>query len=80
MDLYLAVDKEILDTENTTLTGKFFSKVYEGAFRDTKNGVKILKVLLLLKITPLKVVHVIYNLSEMRQEVRRKLCRGGRSC
>ena len=35
MDLYLAVDKEVGDAENTTLTGKFFSKVYEGAFKDT---------------------------------------------
>src|SRR4030042_4089429 len=30
MDLYLAVDKEIPDIENTTLSGKFLSKVYKG--------------------------------------------------
>jgi len=36
MDLCLAVDKEVSDAENTTLSGKFFSKVYEGPFRDTK--------------------------------------------
>jgi hypothetical protein len=35
MDIYLAVDKPISDTENQTLTGKFFSKVYEGSFNDT---------------------------------------------
>lgn len=35
MDLYLAVDGEIPGAENTTLTGKFFSKVYEGDFKDT---------------------------------------------
>lgn len=35
MDLYLAVDKEIPGAENTTLSGKFFSKVYEGNFKDT---------------------------------------------
>ena len=35
MDLYLAVDKEIPGAENTTLNGKYFSKVYEGPFRDT---------------------------------------------
>jgi hypothetical protein len=35
MDVYLAVDKEIPGSENTTLSGKFFSKVYEGHFRDT---------------------------------------------
>jgi hypothetical protein len=35
MDLYLAVDKEIPQAENATLSGKFFSKVYEGSFSDT---------------------------------------------
>ena len=35
MDLYLAVDKEISGAENTTLSGKFLSKVYEGNFKDT---------------------------------------------
>ena len=35
MDLYLAVDKEIPDIENTTLSGKFLSKVYEGPYKDT---------------------------------------------
>jgi hypothetical protein len=35
MDLLIAVDKEIPGAENTTLTGKFFSKVYEGPFSDT---------------------------------------------
>ncbi|WP_163718400.1 hydrolase [Mangrovibacterium lignilyticum] len=34
MDLYLAVDKEIPDAENTRLSGHFFSKVYEGPFKD----------------------------------------------
>jgi len=35
MDIYLAVDKEIPGIENTTLSGKFFSKVYEGNFKET---------------------------------------------
>ena len=35
MDVYLAVDKEVKDAENITLSGKFFSKVYEGPFKDT---------------------------------------------
>lgn len=35
MNLYLAVDKEVGNTENTTLSGKFYSKVYEGPFKDT---------------------------------------------
>jgi len=35
MDLYLAVDKEINGADNVTLSGKFYSKVYEGPFEDT---------------------------------------------
>lgn len=40
MDLFLAVDKEVPDAENVTLSGKFFSKVYEGPFRDTEKWCK----------------------------------------
>ena len=35
MDLYLAVDKEIPEAENVVLSGRFFSKVYEGDFKET---------------------------------------------
>jgi len=35
MDVYLAVDKEIPDAENTTISGTFLSKVYEGPYKDT---------------------------------------------
>ncbi len=35
MDILLAVDKEINGANNITLNGKFYSKVYEGAFKDT---------------------------------------------
>jgi hypothetical protein len=35
MDVYLSVDKEIPGAKNTTLSGKFLSKVYEGPFQDT---------------------------------------------
>ena len=35
MDVYLAVDREIAGAENVTLGGRFFSKVYEGPFKDT---------------------------------------------
>jgi effector-binding domain-containing protein len=35
MDIYLAVDREIPDVENVTLSGKFLSKVYEGPYRNT---------------------------------------------
>jgi hypothetical protein len=35
MDLYLAVDKVVPGIANTTLSGKYYSKVYEGPFKDT---------------------------------------------
>jgi len=40
MDIYLAVDKEIPGAVNKTLSGNFFSKVYEGPFRDTSKWCK----------------------------------------
>lgn len=36
MDLYLAVDKVVPDAVNITMSGKYYSKVYEGPFRDTE--------------------------------------------
>ncbi len=35
MDLYLAVDKEVHGTHNVSLCGRYYSKVYEGNFRNT---------------------------------------------
>ncbi|MFH1052533.1 MAG: hydrolase [bacterium] len=35
MDIYLAVDGEIDGANNVALSGKYFSKVYEGPFKDT---------------------------------------------
>ena len=40
MDLYVAVDKDVPDAENITLSGKFFSKVYEGPYKDTHKWCK----------------------------------------
>jgi hypothetical protein len=36
MNVYLAVDKDIPGAENLTLSGKFYSKVYDGPFKDTQ--------------------------------------------
>ena len=36
MDLYLAVDKEVQNAENTSLSGRYYCRVYEGPFGDTK--------------------------------------------
>ncbi|HEY49841.1 MAG TPA: hypothetical protein G4O13_07330 [Dehalococcoidia bacterium] len=35
MDIYLTVDREVPGAENITLSGKFLSKVYEGAYKET---------------------------------------------
>ena len=35
MDLYVAVDKDVSGADNIEMTGKFFSKVYEGDFKNT---------------------------------------------
>jgi len=40
MDIYLAVDKDIPDSENVTLSGKFYCRVYEGPFKETGNWCK----------------------------------------
>ena len=36
MDIYLAVDEVIGGLHNITMSGSFFSRVYEGKFKDTK--------------------------------------------
>lgn len=35
MDIYLAVDKEVQGADNTTISGKFLCKVFEGDFKET---------------------------------------------
>lgn len=40
MDIYLAVDQEVVNAENRTITGKFYSKVYEGPFSKTHDWIK----------------------------------------
>ena len=40
IDLFLCVDKEIQGAENITMSGKFYSKVYEGDFKETGNWSK----------------------------------------
>ena len=61
MDLYLAVDKEISDAENTTITGKFYSKVYEGPFRDTEKWCKDFENLAKTKVYTIKKWYMWYT-------------------
>lgn len=40
MNVYLAVNKNIEGAENVTMSGKFYSKVYEGSFKETGTWMK----------------------------------------
>ncbi len=40
MDVYLAVDRPVPAVENTSLSGKFYIKVYEGPYKDTAKWCK----------------------------------------
>jgi hypothetical protein len=35
MDIYVSVDKEVAGAENVTLSGNYYSRVYEGEFKET---------------------------------------------
>ena len=45
MDIYIEVDKEVDDASNVTMSGTFFSKVYEGDFNKTGEWCKNFEVL-----------------------------------
>jgi hypothetical protein len=40
MDIYVAVDEEVPGATNVAISGTFFSKVYEGPFKNTKAWIK----------------------------------------
>ena len=40
MDIYAAIDKRIRGQENVTLSGKFFTRVYEGSHNETGEWAK----------------------------------------
>jgi hypothetical protein len=40
MDVYLSVDQQVPGANNTTLSGSFYSKVYEGSFNNTGKWMK----------------------------------------
>ncbi|MFA5330292.1 MAG: hydrolase [Prolixibacteraceae bacterium] len=61
MDLYLAVDKEIHGAKNTAISGNFFSKVYEGPFRDTEKWTKDFEILVQSKGSAIKKWYMWYT-------------------
>jgi hypothetical protein len=61
MDVYLAVDKEIPDTENVTISGEFFSKVYEGPYKDTGKWCKDFEALAKNKTLSIKKWYMWYT-------------------
>ena len=75
MDLYLAVDKEVKDAENVTLSGKFLSKVYEGNFENTGEWCRDFEDYAKSKGLEIKeMVYVVHDVSCMCREVWEKLC------
>ncbi|NCA86473.1 MAG: hypothetical protein EOM83_13025 [Clostridia bacterium] len=46
MDVYLSVDQQVPEADNTTLSGSFYSKVYEGSFNNTGKWMKDFSALL----------------------------------
>jgi len=61
MDLYLAVDKNIPDAKNVTISGKFLSKVYEGDFKDTSTWMEDFKKYTKKKKIDIKKTYVWYT-------------------
>ncbi|MEW6535325.1 MAG: hydrolase [Candidatus Auribacterota bacterium] len=61
MDLYLAVDKDIPGAENTTLSGTFITKVYEGEYKETGNWCKDFVNHLKIKKRSLKRMYMWYT-------------------
>jgi len=43
MDIYIAVSDVVSGLENTTISGSFFSRVYEGSFKNTEKWCKDFK-------------------------------------
>lgn len=74
MDVYIAVDKEIPDVENVTLSGRFLSKVYEGPFKDTAKWCKDFEADAKDRnLNIKKTVYVVYYLPKKHEKIREKL-------
>lgn len=61
MDIYIAVDREIPEAENVTLSGTFYCKVYEGPFGDTGKWCKDFESAVKSKGLPLKKMYLWYT-------------------
>lgn len=61
MELYLAVDREVKNAENVTLSGKFISKVYEGPYKDAGKWMKDFAAFAKAKSQPLKRTYTWYT-------------------
>jgi len=61
MDLYVAVNRDIPDTENATISGKFLSKVYEGNFKETGKWCKDFEIFAKSKGVEIKKMYMWYT-------------------
>jgi hypothetical protein len=61
MEIYIAVDKEIPNAENVTISGKFLSKVYEGDFKEIGKWCKDFEVYAKTKKLKIKKMYMWYT-------------------
>lgn len=60
-DVYLATDKDVPGAKNVTLSGRFFSKVYEGDFKETGKWCKEFEELIRDKGQVIKKMYMWYT-------------------
>ena len=61
MNLYVAVDTDIPEADNVTISGKYFSKVYEGSFKETGKWCKDFETLAKNKGLEVKKMYMWYT-------------------
>lgn len=60
-DIYIAVDKKVLDSENIRLSGTFVSKVFEGPYKEMGSWIQEMKKYLLSRKITMKKLYFFYT-------------------
>lgn len=61
IDLYMAVDKEIMGANNVKMSGKFYSRVYEGNFKESEKWCREMEVKASLKNLRIEKMYMWYT-------------------
>jgi hypothetical protein len=61
IDLYMAVNKEIVGANNVKMSGKFYSRVYEGDYKDTEKWCRDMEAQAGLKNLPIEKMYLWYT-------------------